>query len=131
VSTSEVVLDASALLALLLDEKGAEVTACALDEGQAVVCAANLAEVVTRLALLGNAPRNIREALAPMKLRVIDVDEELALRAGLMAPEAKPLGLSLGDRLCLATAERMKATVLTTDRMMLKWKGKAKVVYIR
>ncbi len=130
-STSEAVLDASALLALLLDEKGAEATARALDEGQAVVSAANLAEVVTRLALLGNAPKSIREALGPMKLRVIDVDEELAYRAGLMAPEAKPLGLSLGDRLCLATAERMKATVLTTDRMMLKWKGKAKVVCIR
>jgi PIN domain nuclease of toxin-antitoxin system len=37
----------------------------------------------------------------------------------------------MGDRLCLATAERMKATVLTTDRAMLKWKGKAKVVCIR
>jgi ribonuclease VapC len=104
VSTSDVVLDASALLALLLDEKGAEATARALDEGQAVVSAANLAEVVTRLALLGNAPRSIREALGPMKLRVIDVDEEMAYRAGLMAPEARSLGLSLGDRLCLATA---------------------------
>ncbi len=130
-STSDVVLDASALLALLLDEKGAEATARALDEGQTVVCAANLNEVVTRLALLGNAPKSIREALDPMKLRVIDVDEDLAFRAGFMAPEAKPLGLSMGDRLCLATAERMKATVLTTDRAWLKWKGKAKVVCIR
>jgi len=131
VNPSSVVLDASALLALLLDEKGAEATARALEEGHAVICAANLAEVVSRLALLGNAPRSIREALGPLDLNVIEVDEDLALRAGLMAPDAKPLGLSLGDRLCLAAAERMKANVLTTDRLWLKWKGKAKVICIR
>lgn len=128
---SSVVLDASALLALLLDEVGAETAARALDEGGAVVSAANLAEVVARLALLGNGAKNIREALGPMKLTVIDVDEDLAFRAGLMAPQAKPLGLSMGDRLCLATAERLNATVLTTDRVWLKWKGKAKVMCIR
>lgn len=130
-STSSVVLDASALLALLLDEEGAEAAALALEEGQAVVCAANLTEVVTRLALLGTAPKSIREALGPMELRIVDVDEDLAFRAGFMAPGAKSLGLSMGDRLCLATAERMKAVVLTTDRAMLKWKGKAKVVCLR
>ena len=125
------VLDASALLALLLDEPGAEATAQALDEGEALICAANLAEVVGRLALLGNAPANIRAALGPLGLRVLEVDEELAFHAGLMAPTTKALGLSLGDRLCLATAERIKGTVLTTDRMMMKWKGRAKVVCVR
>jgi PIN domain nuclease of toxin-antitoxin system len=126
-----VVLDASALLALLLDERGAEASARALDEGHAVVCAANLAEVVARLALLGSVPRSIREALGPLDLNVIEVDEDLAYRAGLMAPDAKTLGLSLGDRCCLALAERERGTVLTADRVWLKWKGKAKVVCIR
>ena len=130
-SPASQVLDASALLALLLDEPGTEATAQALDEGHAVICAANLAEVVGRLALLGNAPASIRAALEPLGLQVVDVDEDLAFRAGLMAPVTRALGLSLGDRLCLATAERIKGTVLTTDRMILKWKGKAKVVCVR
>ncbi|MDP1833150.1 MAG: hypothetical protein Q8K67_13910 [Geothrix sp.] len=43
----------------------------------------------------------------------------------------RPLGLSLGDRCCLALAERERAAVLTVDRAWLKWKGKAKVVCIR
>jgi len=81
--------------------------------------------------LLGTAPARIREALDPLELVIIPVDEVLALRAGEMAPDTKALGLSLGDRLCLATAERLKGTVYTSDRMMLKWKGKAKVVCIR
>lgn len=130
-STGSIVLDASALLAVILGEQGADLTAQALDEGRAVVCAVNLAEVVTRLMVLGSTPAHVREALGPMELRVIDVDADLAFRAGLMAPSAKPLGLSLGDRLCLATAERLKGTAYTGDRAWLKWKGKAKVVCIR
>lgn len=128
---TRVILDASALLALLLNEPGAGDTAMAMDDGGTVICAANLAEVVGRLALLGNPATRIRAVLEPLELEVISVDEDLALRAGLMAPAAKSLGLSLADRLCLATAERLGGTALTADRIWLKWKGKAKVVCIR
>ena len=48
-----------------------------------------------------------------------------------MEARTRPLGLSLGDRCCLALAERERAMVLTTDRAWLKWKGKAKVVCLR
>ena len=33
-----------------------------------------------------------------------------------MATQGKPLGLSLGDRICLATAQTMGGLVLTTDQ---------------
>lgn len=128
---SRVVLDSSALLALLLEEQGADEVTKAMEDGGALICAVNLAEVAGRLALLGNSPARIREALEPLELEVALVDKDLAFRAGFMAPASKPLGLSMGDRMCLATAEQLGGTALTADRAWLKWKGKAKVVCIR
>jgi PIN domain nuclease of toxin-antitoxin system len=47
---------------------------------------------------------------------VVDFDSDLALSAGLMFIVARPFGLSLGDRACLALARRQNVPVLTTDR---------------
>lgn len=114
-----------------MDEPGAETVAKALDEGGAVICAANWAEVAGRLARSGIGPKTVRAALAALDLEVVPLDALLALEAGLMESETRPFGMSLGDRCCLALAIREKGTALTTDRIWLKWKGKAKVVCIR
>ena len=124
-------LDSSALIALLMQEPGASLVATALDEGSAVISAANWAEVAGRLARSGIAAKTVRAALAALDLEVIPLDADLALEAGLMEAETRVLGLSLGDRCCLALAVREGGAVLTTDRAWLKWKGKAKVVCIR
>ena len=128
---SRTVLDASALVALLMKEPGAELVEAALDEGDAMIGAANWAEVAGRLSRHGIVAKTVRDTMSTIDLEVVPLDRELALEAGLMEVKTRPLGLSLGDRCCLVLAERVQGTVLTTDRVWLKWKGKAKVVCIR
>ncbi len=111
---SEVVLDASALLALLNAEKGADLVQDWLPE--AVISAVNLAEVVTRLAALGMPENEIRDSLALLGLEVVPFDEIQAFLAGLIYPQVQPYGLSLGDRACLALARASGAPALTADR---------------
>ncbi len=125
------VLDASALLALLLGEPGQAPVGEAVLSGEAMVGTANWAEVVGILVRTGLAARDVKKILMGLQLDVIPLDADLAMAAGLMEAPTKPLGLSLGDRCCLALAEQQRATVLTADRAWLKWKGKAKVVCIR
>ncbi len=125
------VLDASALVALLLGEPGQEPVWEAVRTGEALIGAPNWAEVVGILGRAGLPARELRTALDELQLEVAPLDQVLALEAGLMEARIRPLGLSLGDRCCLALAERERATVLTTDRAWLKWKGKAKVLCLR
>lgn len=114
---SKVVLDASALLALLNDERGASSVRELLPD--AWISAVNLAEVVTRLSLLGMPEEQIREALTLLGLNVEPFDEEQAFRTGLFVAKTHSLGLSLGDRACLALASATGATAVTADRV---WK---------
>ncbi len=114
---SEYALDASALLALLNAEKGADLVQGLLP--QSVISTVNLAEVVTRLSAVGMPEDQIRDVLAYLGLEVISFDEEQAFRAGFLSANTQPLGLSLGDRACLALALTTHTTALTADRV---WK---------
>jgi ribonuclease VapC len=109
-----VVLDASAILALLNDERGAETVFTLLDS--AVASAVNVSEVVAKLAASGGDEAVIREAIARLQLPVIPFDEEHAYAAGLLRPLTRPAGLSFGDRACLALAQQMRVPAITTDR---------------
>ena len=110
----EVVLDASALLALVHGEEGAEVVGASIPGAQ--ISAVNLAEVVGKLADVGMPAAEIHVALAGLGLRVVDFDETLAFAAGLLRPVTRSAGLSLGDRACLALAAATKLPALTADR---------------
>ncbi len=111
---SSVVLDASAVLALLLDEPGAARVASSLDD--AALCVVNLAEIVGHYAKLGVERRDIEQMLSPLPLQVVDVDPDLAFEAAMLRPLTQSAGLSLGDRFCLALARRMERPALTADR---------------
>jgi PIN domain nuclease of toxin-antitoxin system len=115
---SKVALDASALLALLNDEEGGERVRELLP--QALVSTVNLAEVITRLSLRGMPGEQIREILTLLGLNLISFDEEQAYLAGSYAALTHSLGLSLGDRACLALAKVTGATAVTADRI---WEG--------
>jgi ribonuclease VapC len=108
------VLDASALLALIQGEPGAMRVRAVVR--QAALSSVNLTEVVTKLVAKGTLIEEVREILGGIEPRVHAHDEQLAIDAGVMHASTRKLGLSLGDRACLALARRLSATALTTDR---------------
>lgn len=112
-----VVLDASALLALILEEQGTQAVIEALADRPAMTTV-NLGEVAHRLTLLDRDRQRVAELLDWFPLTLIDVDRDLALGAGFAAALSKPFGLSFADRLCLMLAKRLGQPALTADRRM-------------
>jgi ribonuclease VapC len=135
------VLDASALLAYFLDERGAEKVEQAMAAG-AVISTVNLAEVFTRLAdarpdladlfvqLDADAGPEVQPhvqtslgAGAPVLPDTLTVEPFTltdAMACAALRPATRPRGLSLGDRACLALGRRIGSTVLTADRNWLE-----------
>lgn len=111
---SEVVLDASALLALINEERGWQAVETVID--QAAISTVNLSEVIAKLAEVNTPEFLIQQTLNQLNLDVILFDETQALIAGLLRPPTKALGLSFGDRACLALAIHQNLPVLTTDQ---------------
>lgn len=112
------VLDASAVLALLQGGAGAAVVQERL--AGAVICAVNLSEVAGKLIDVGMPAPAAREAVESLHLEVVAFDQALAWEAARLRPAGKPLGLSLGDRACLATGLLLGRPVLGGDRA---WSG--------
>jgi len=108
------VLDASALLALLLGESGGERVKAVLDG--AVVGAVNLGEVISYYAKLGATRPDIEALLRSLPIRVVPIDTDLSYDAGMLRPITLKGGLSLGDRYCLALARREGVPALTAER---------------
>ena len=110
---NKVVLDASAILALLNDEPGAEKITPEL-LSRATASAVNLAEVQTILVREGGDPDE-SWALAVDPLPGVEpFTAEQARIAGSLIQKTSALGLSLGDRACLALAIALDAPVYTT-----------------
>ncbi|MDB9534516.1 type II toxin-antitoxin system VapC family toxin [Dolichospermum planctonicum CS-1226] len=112
---SDVVLDASAILALLNKEPGSEEVLKFI--GKAAMSTVNLSEVIAKLADAGIPEEDIREIISHLNLEVIDFNQEQALKAGILRPITKSIGLSFGDRACLALGIILNQPVLTTDRL--------------
>lgn len=115
---SRCVLDASAILAVLLEEPGHEkLTAALLSE--AVASTVNLAEVQTRLVRRGGAPDEAWSDAVSVIREPVAFDEEQARRAGGLVMQTQPLGLSLGDRACLALGMTLRSPIYSADK---SWK---------
>lgn len=108
-------LDASALLALMLGEPGADAIHAILPSAR--ISAVNLSEVVAKLQERAIPDGVIADSLAELDLDVVVFDQPQAMRAGLLRQVTRPVGLSLGDRACLASAATAGATAITTDRV--------------
>jgi len=114
VSERTYVLDASALLAVMLDEVGADAVHATL--AAARIGAVNLSEVVAKLQERDVPDDMIDQSLADLALPVVPFDRDQAVRAGKLRQTTRSAGLSLGDRACLALAASVNATAITTDR---------------
>ena len=115
---NEVVLDASALLAVLRDEPGAQRVESRLHGAH--VGAVNLSEVVAKLIEDGVPEAEIRVAIDRLQLDIHAFDAQLAYVAGILRRSTRASGLSFGDRTCLALAQSLGALALTADR---SWSG--------
>ncbi len=123
--SKSVVLDASAIIAFLQAEPGSEIVGQALHSQRCVVSAANQAEVIAKALDRGAEPEAIKTILADLAYSVVDIPVGDGEQAGWIRGQTKSIGLSLGDRLCLALAQRLKARVLTADRA---WLGVSKAL---
>ena len=117
---STFVLDASGLLALLLDEEGAaEVEQVLANSG--AISSGNLAEALSKIAERGADPGEVARDLEVKGilgglLEVEPVTAQDAITIAQMRPATKEHGLGLGDRICLALGRRLDLPVMTADR---------------
>lgn len=126
-----VVLDASALIAMLKGERGATKVAGAIADAR--VSSVNYAEVVSHFVYAGMPAHEVDAMLQPLPIRVVGADQALATLAGRLRAVTAEAGLSLGDRFCLALAQRDGLPAWTSDQ---GWKQVAdasgvKVIAIR
>ena len=116
---NSIVLDASALLAVLNREPGAERLTPQLLSA-AISSTVNLAEVQSKLVSRGIKPDEAWEAtISPIRESAVFTDEQAKIAGSLIA-RTSAFGLSLGDRACLALGIALKAPVYTADR---SWKN--------
>ena len=107
------VLDSSAILAVIFNEPGAEAVIPLLQG--ALLSTVNLAEVHSRL-LLGGSPSELSwSRLLSLGCEVCFFDADQARLAAELIGKAHPLGLSFGDRACLALAIQRQATAYTAN----------------
>jgi PIN domain nuclease of toxin-antitoxin system len=127
---SRIVLDASAILAIINKEPGHEKLTSELLR-EAVCCTVNLAEVQAKLVSRGWSPGEAWEdATSPIQ-EAVAFTMEHARRAGDLVLQGKRLGLSLGDRACLAVAAELKCPVYTTDKAWRELKTPVKIHILR
>ena len=113
-----VVLDSSAILAVINNEAGSDAVVNLLDD--ALLSAVNHAEVMGKLVERGLSRQEARSSVIRMGIQIVAFGADLAERAGELRAQTRNLGLSLGDRACLALAEREKRIAVTADR---KWQS--------
>lgn len=126
ISVSQAVLDASALLAYLFDEPGANVVEEALLAG-ALMNTVNFSEVLGKLTDRGVA---VEQALSDLTaqglldlLEIVDFTVPLAEEAARLREITRDTGLSLGDRACLALGRLKNLPVITADSLWTRVPG--------
>jgi ribonuclease VapC len=117
---NKIVLDASAVLALINREAGHLSVEKYLQHS--VISSVNFSEVVTVLGDLGMIIKDAESLIREIMIEIIPFDREHAVIAAGLRKDTKQYGLSLGDRSCLALAMCRKLPVLTADRIWVKTK---------
>jgi ribonuclease VapC len=116
-----IVLDASALLALIKDEAGADVVAREAASNDATISAVNYTETLQKAARLGVGAEDVDVALEDLGITVSPFGRlDARLAASFYRHQS---GLSLGDRVCLALARSLSSPAFTADRAWEDWAG--------
>ena len=108
------VIDASAILAIVRNEPGAEVARVRI--ARSVVSTVNMAEVGTKLVDWGMSSAALRRVIVNLGVEVRSFDASQAVATAELRTATRSFGLSLGDRACLALAQSTGLPVLTADK---------------
>lgn len=114
------VFDSSAVLAALFQEPGGDTVVAMWVDGENLISAVNYAEIVSKLNERGMSAFEVLAVMEGVPLTVVDFDQTTAHASGLLRTATKALGLSLGDRACIALAQSRSATAVTADKQWEK-----------
>jgi ribonuclease VapC len=126
---TEAVLDASALIAFLRNEPGADKVAAVL--AGSCVSAVNLAETISKMVEYGKPLDAVAYQIERLRVPVIPFDTEQAKLVASLWKTTRVMGLSLGDRACLALGLKQGVPVLTADQLWAKADVGVKIELIR
>lgn len=112
---ASVVFDASAIIALLRNEPGADAVAAHIGDG--LISAVNLQEVVKSLLRRGVPLDVARTMIEALHLDVRPHDVEGAFAAATLHAATVAFGSGLGDRSCMALAIAENLPALTTNKV--------------
>ena len=114
-----IVLDTSALLALIKDEPGADVVSRAAANNDATISSVNYAEVLQKAASLGVTAEEVDAALEDLGITVTPFARlDARLTASFYRHKS---GLGIADRVCLALARSLSSPAHTADRSWQRW----------
>lgn len=124
-----IVIDASAVLAILRDEPGADV---ATHQAQgALLSAVNLTEILAKASDLGLEIDAVRRLVAELDIVIAPFDDDDAITAARLRAATRSSKTSLADRACLALAVDRQLPVLTGDRVWAELDLGVEIVLIR
>lgn len=115
---NKVILDSSAFLALVNNETGKNIVEPLLHD--AIMSSVNISEVVSELNTKLSIPEPQIQKILSLINEIYPFDKNLAVTAGLLKQSHLHLGLSLGDRACLALASHLSLPVYTADKIWSK-----------
>jgi ribonuclease VapC len=127
---NKVILDSSALIALIKNEKGAEIVEQLL--GQIVMSTLNISEAAGILIDLGMPEEECKNSIEPYVDLVVPLDMEQSFEMAYLKKLTSNKGLSIGDRACIALGIKMKLPIYTADKIWatLQLEG-AEIILIR
>lgn len=114
----KIIIDASAILALINNEEGKDVVEQYLNN--ALISTINFSEVITVTNRNGFDQDEITNLLKNIFPNIIEFNYDQALIAASLDKYTSKYGLSLGDRACLSLAKYKNYPVLTADKIWKK-----------
>ena len=123
------ILDASAVLAWLRNEKGAKCVEPMLE--QASMTSVNFIELLSQLIDLEIPKSEIERLVRNLGFELIDVGTHIAWIAAELRVQTKTFGLSLGDRVCLAAGIANECPVVTADHVWTQVELPIEVITVR
>ena len=124
-----IALDASALLAFMFGEPGHETVAAIIDNS--CISTVNLSEVIGRFSRDGHDGDSVLRHIESTPIEIVPFSKAAASIAGRLIPRTRSLGLSLGDRACLALALEKGVPAITADKIWLELATDVEIRVIR